>query len=97
MCVHRHKEGVMALLLHPKRSGRLLFNLATILLLVATTGATQAAMSAAASGPQPTFSTAKAFDVSPTLRELAGRPARQTTPRDLPEERGPLYTDRGFA
>ena len=56
-----------------------------------------AASSAAQAGPQATFSAAKAFDVSRPLRDLARPVSAHATPRNLPPERGPLPTDRGFA
>src|SRR6266699_422852 len=55
-----------------------------------------AASSAAQAGPHPTFSAAKAFDVSRPLRDLARPVPAHMTPRNLPPERGPLPTDRGF-
>ncbi len=47
-------------------------------------------------GPAPKFSKEVAFDVSPALRDLA-RQAPPPTGGELPPERGPVVTDRGFS
>src|SRR6266511_5697878 len=47
-------------------------------------------------GPNPKFSTPAAFDVSPALLDLA-KNAVAPASGDLPEERGPIVTDRGFS
>ena len=52
----------------PRRSGLMLVTLA---LLVATVGTAQSAPQALQVDPEPAFSTAVAFDVSPALRDLA--------------------------
>src|SRR6266540_1009556 len=46
--------------------------------------------------PPPKFSTPAAFDVSPALLDLA-KNAVAPASGDLPEERGPIVTDRGFS
>jgi hypothetical protein len=46
--------------------------------------------------PPPKFSTPAAFDVSPALLDLA-KNAVAPASGDLPEERGPVVTDRGFS
>ena len=46
--------------------------------------------------PSPTFSKAAAFDISPTLLDLA-KNATAPASAELPEERGPAITDHGFS
>ncbi len=45
--------------------------------------------------PEARFTEAAAFDVSPSLRDLAAQP-RTAAPRQLPPERGPVVKDQGF-
>src|SRR5712691_5972527 len=90
----------MSLWMKTKRSRQIVLSLISVLLsvaalLVSLPQSTHAASSAAQAGPYPTFSAAKAFDVSRPLRDLA-RPVAPAAPRNLPPERGPLPTDRGF-
>src|SRR5436309_5526407 len=80
-----------------ERSGRLVFGLVAVLLLVVSVGAVQAAPQSARAAPGPVFSTAAAFDKTPPLRDLAQRASRQVTPHELPPERGPVVADRGYS
>jgi len=95
----------MSLRILRKLSGRAVFGLVLITLLVTMLGVAQAAPEAQRPGPAPKFSTAKAFDVSPALRDLAGRAALRAAPpesspgepREIRPERGPAAEDRGFS
>jgi len=84
-----------------KRSRQIVLSFISVLLsvaalLVTPPQSTHAASSAAQVGPHPTFSAAKAFDVSRPLRDLARLvPAHATQPIISPD-RGPLPTDHGF-
>jgi hypothetical protein len=91
----------MSLWMKTKWSRQIVLSLISVLflvagLLVSLPQSTHAASSAAQAGPHPTFSAAKAFDVSRPLRDLARPVPAHMTPRNLPPERGPLPTDRGF-
>lgn len=90
----------MSLRIRTRRSGLVILSLISALFLVASAGAlnvTRAAPSAAASGLQPTFSSAQAFDVSAPLRDLAQRPITNVTV-DNPENDDPgvVPADTGF-
>src|SRR5437899_5436305 len=100
MCLHlfERRRVHMSLWMKTKRSRQIVLSLISVLLsvaalLVSLPQSTHASSSAAQAGPHPTFSVAKAFDVSRPLRDLA-RPVSAVTPRNLPPERGPLPTDR---
>jgi len=63
-----------------------------------------AAPEARQAGPDPKFSTAVAFDVSPALRDLARRASLQapkgalsSEPVEIRPDRGPVVADQGFA
>jgi hypothetical protein len=75
--------------------------IASLLAVFPVAAAQEDAPSAAGKAPKPKFYDNVAFDVSPTLRELA---ARRVTPEvsaeeaeDTREERGPVAVDSGFA
>ena len=80
-----------------ERSGRLVFSIVAVLLLVASVGAVQAAPAGARAVRGPIITTQAAFDKTPPLRDLAQRASRRATPRELPPERGPAVVDRGYS
>jgi hypothetical protein len=77
-----------------------------LVLLLVTTGVAQSGEKAKVKGPKAKFSTAVAFDVSPTLRELAvasglkvvpGLPDDVREPREVRPEKGPYVIDKGYS
>jgi len=89
--------------LHAPTKGfvRIASRLAFILLLIITVRAAQASPPAQPPPPKPKFSQAKAFDVSPALRDLAKRPSPHavkpsTRVKEVRPERGPVGKDTGF-
>jgi hypothetical protein len=92
----------MTLVTQAKPSGQLVLSLVAVFLLVATTGAAQAAPSVAPVKPK--FSEAAAFDISLPLHALAPvvplrmaplAPAQE--PIEIRPERGPIVKDRGYS
>ena len=83
-----------------KPSRRLLFIFIAAAVLVASVGAAQAAPTKQPRGPQPKFSSAVAFDLSPALRDMAASrrmapSARGGADREVRPERGPAKVDQG--
>jgi hypothetical protein len=66
---------------------------------VAAFSVSAAAPAVPALRPAPQWATAAGFDVSPPLRDLAARPFARSADSELylPDERGPLVKDQGFA
>lgn len=84
----------------PKLSKRILFCLIVVSLAFPMVAAGQAAPSIPRVAPQPQFTNAVAFDVSPTLRSLAtAHRAVPSSPgvKEIRPERGPIATSRGFS
>jgi hypothetical protein len=88
----------------PEPPGSLMLSLVAVFLLVATTGAAQTTPAAKLISPAPQFSTAKAFDVSAPLRDLAlAAPLRRAPlapsqePFEIRPERGPVAMDQGYS
>lgn len=84
------------------RGGRFAFILAFVILLVAGTQAAQAGPGAKPPPQKPKFSNAKAFDISPALRDLATRSRTQPSKeakalKEVRPERGPTVQDKGFS
>jgi hypothetical protein len=86
----------------PSRS--FVLNLVALFLLVATTGAGQTSPAAKLTSPAPHFSTAKAFDLSAPLRNVAAAaPLRRVPlalsqePVEIRPERGPVVKDQGYS
>jgi hypothetical protein len=73
--------------------------LVTGLLVSAPFGSAKGAPPPAQKGPTPKFTSAAAFDVSPSMRDVAKRAGavQRTAAKALPPERGPAVADRGFA
>ncbi len=76
--------------------------LLTLIVILALLVVAVAALPVSAAPPQPKFSTAVAFDVSPALRDLAKQvhtaPARPSSEdKEVRPERGPTVTDNGFS
>lgn len=85
------------------RFGRLVVSILALVLLLSSLGAAPAAPTVQRRNPQPRFSNAVAFDVSPALRELAAN-RRPTLPAqavgadgEIRPERGPEATGQGHA
>ncbi len=70
--------------------------LATLVLLISPSAALPVSSAPITTHPAAKFSTAAAFDVSPTLRDLANRPSLRNKAINLPEERGPVVKDSGY-
>jgi hypothetical protein len=94
----------MAQLIRTKAPGSLVLSLVAVFLLVATTGAAQGTPATKLISPAPRFSTAKAFDVSAPLRDLAlAAPLRRAPlapsqePFEIRPERGPVAKDQGYS
>jgi hypothetical protein len=81
-------------ILHTKPSALLEFGLLAMLLLIARSGKAQAGHESMPLIPK--FSTAKAFDVSLPVRDLAWRVPSRTTPLKFPPMRRPVGADRGL-
>src|SRR2546421_3326409 len=102
LCLFERRRLHMFLWMKTKRSRQFMLSLISALLpvaalLVALPQSAYTASTAAPAGPHPTVSVAKAFDVSRPLRNLARPVPAHLTPHNLPPERGPLPTDRGFS
>lgn len=85
--------------------GRTIFFFVLALLLI-TTGVAQSAQKVKLNIPKPKFAKAVAFDVSPTLRELAAAAGLKVVPgladdvrepREIRPERGPDVADKGYS
>jgi hypothetical protein len=94
----------MAQLIRTKPPGSLVSSLVAVFLLVATTGAAQTTPATKLISPAPRFSTARAFDVSAPLRDLAlAAPLRRAPlassqePIEIRPERGPVVKDQGYS
>jgi len=80
--------------IHTKRSPLLALGLVAMLLLMARSGKAQAGQGSRPLIPR--FSTAKAFDVSLPVRDLAWRVPSETTLLKFPPMRRPVGADRGL-
>jgi hypothetical protein len=81
----------------PMKARKLVALLATLVLLISPTAALPVSSAPVTAQPVAQSSTPAAFDVSPTLRDLAKQPSLRNKAIDLPAERGPVVKDSGYS
>jgi hypothetical protein len=100
----REKEANMFSRKFYVRIGRLALLLVVVALVLTTMSVAAAVPQAPKGGPQPQFSTAVAFDVTPALRDVAARASKtalrqeaSAEPKEVRPDRGPVVKDNGHA